>query len=160
MPTWANYPITTHSAQTLRALLSPKGTKTEGCLVAESLATSGLPPIPKGRARTALKAQWLPVIEALIVAGIERPSHMANHTGLTFHTAKRWMFDVRSQWAAQLNRNERGLLSEQLYQQAANVAEIAWHIARTSNNPWVVMGALKTVLESVDKRANIYGLND
>ena len=118
------------------------------------------PPRPQGRPSNALKAQWLAVIEVLMTAGIERPSHMAQRTGLTFHTAKRWMQQVRKKWASQIDSKERAILGELLYRRASEVGEAAWKLAQTSNNHSVVIGALRTILESVDKRARIYGLHD
>ena len=89
--------------------------------------------------------------------GIERPSHMARRTGLTFRTAKRWMDQVRKQWADALSAEERNFRQELLYREAEAISRDGWEIALGSNNRSVVIGALRTILASNSRRADLIG---
>ena len=111
-----------------------------------------LPPKPKGRASRELKSQWLQVVEHLMVLGIERPTHMAKKTGLTFHTAKRWMQEIKDRWTSTLTE-EQSFRRELLYQEAESIARDAWVTALCSNNASVVVGAFKANLEANARRA-------
>jgi hypothetical protein len=111
-----------------------------------------LPAKPKGRASRELKSQGLQVVEQLMVLGIERPTHMAKKTGLTFHTAKRWMQEIKDHWTSTLTEEEQNFRRELLYQEAESVARDAWVTALGSNNASVVVGAFKTILEANARR--------
>ncbi len=114
-----------------------------------------LPRRPKGRASRQLKSEWLDVIESLMAQGVDRPTHMARKTGLTFHTAKRWMNEVRDKWLSTLTKAEQNYRRELLYQEVESLARDAWATALGSKNPCVVVGALKTLLESNTRRAEL-----
>ena len=114
-----------------------------------------LPPKPKGRASREFKSQWLQVVEHLMVLGIERPTHMAKKTGLTFHTAKRWMQEIKDRWTSTLTEEEQNFRRELLYQEAESLARDAWATALGSNNPSVVVGAFKAILEANARRADL-----
>jgi hypothetical protein len=95
------------------------------------------------------------VIEQLMAQGVQRPSHMAQKTGLTFHTAKRWMKEVREKWVSSLTEDEQDFRRELLYQEAESLARDAWLTALRSNIVSVGVGALKTILESNARRAEL-----
>ena len=88
-----------------------------------------------------------------MVLGIERPTHMAKKTGLTFHTAKRWMQEIKDRWTSTLTEEEQNFRRELLYQEAESLARDAWATALGSNNPSVVVGAFKAILEANARRA-------
>ena len=88
-----------------------------------------------------------------MVLGIERPTHMAKKTGLTFHTAKRWMQEIKDRWTRTLTEEEQNFRRELLYQEAESLARDAWLTALGSNNPSVVVGAFKAILEANVRRA-------
>ena len=114
-----------------------------------------LPPKPKGRASRQLKEQWLDVIELFMVLGISRPTHMARKTGLTFHTAKRWMQEVKDRWSGAVTEEQQNYRRELLYQEAESLARDAWRTVTASNNPSVVVGAFKAILEANERRAEL-----
>ena len=112
-----------------------------------------LPKLRKGRPRNWIKRAWLECVEALMRAGVERPSHMVKRTGLTFRTAKRWMNQVGREWAKELPDEERRYRIDALYDEASDAASKAWATAISTNNPCVKLGALKAILESNRKRS-------
>ena len=57
-----------------------------------------------------------------MLMGIDRPSHLAKTTGLTFHTAKRWMQEIKDGWAGTLTEEELNIRRERLYQEAESLA--------------------------------------
>jgi hypothetical protein len=114
-----------------------------------------LPRKPNGRANRELKSEWMAVIEQLMAQGVQRPSHMAQKTGLTFHTAKRWMAEVHEKWLSTLTEEEKNFRRELLYQEAESLARDAWVTALDSKNACVVVGALKTILEANARRADL-----
>jgi len=80
---------------------------------------------------------------------------MAKKTGLTFHTAKRWMMEVREKWLSTLTKEEQNFRRELLYQEVESLARDAWLTALGSKNPCAVVGALRTILESNARRGEI-----
>lgn len=115
----------------------------------------GLPKLRRGRPRNWIKSRWLAVVEALMCAGVERPSHMARRTGLTFRTAKRWMNQIRREWAEELPEAERQYRIDALYDEASDAASRAWETAVNTTNPCIKLGALKAILASNSKRARL-----
>ena len=90
-----------------------------------------------------------------MVLGISRPTHMARKTGLTFHTAKRWMQEVKDRWSGAVTEEQQNYRRELLYQEAESLARDAWRTVTASNNPSVVVGAFKAILEANERRAEL-----
>ena len=57
-----------------------------------------------------------------MLMGIKRPSHLAKKTGLTFHTVKCWMQEVKDRWAGALTEEELNIRQERLNQEAESLA--------------------------------------
>ena len=107
-----------------------------------------LPPLPTGRPTNELREQWLSTCEVAMARGVRRPGTFARMTGVTPRTAKAWMSEVEARWQADADTDASNIRREQLYREAAEVAERAWTV-----------GALRVVLESIRRRARLCGID-
>ena len=109
-----------------------------------------------------------------MLLGIERPSHLANKTGLTFHTAKRWMQEVRKRWAGTLQcacpafpyllhpalrrmEGESGLVCQMAWSLDAQKHQTLDCLEPFWREDWNERGALETVAEGFFGNYLVYG---
>lgn len=123
------------------------------------LADVQLPPLPRGRASKDLRERWLQVCEIWLSRGGRKPGTFARTTGVTPRTARRWIAEIDARWRADAQTDAGNIRREQLYREAADVAERAWAVVLAGKHPGWTVGALRVVLESIRRRARLCGID-
>ncbi len=70
------------------------------------------------------------------------------------------MQEVKDRWTSTLTEEEQNFRRELLYQEAESLARDAWATVLGSNNPSVVVGALKVILATNLQRSTLISHSD
>ena len=117
-----------------------------------------MPPVPKGRPSAAQRAAWLVVVEQLMIEGVATPTAVASRTGLTFHTAKRWMQEVRARWADGYPPSELRARADVAFAAAGDAVSAAWRAYEQAGTTNERLACLRAALAANRQRALICGV--
>jgi len=127
-----------------------------------ALAGITLPPRIEGRGRPPAEVAeaWIEVVEQLMGRGITSPYRLHKVLDIPQQTAAGWMRKVRQRWGAGVEAGELSVRREQLYQEADQVARMAWASAINATTDRARADALNIVLKANDRKAKLFGLEE
>ena len=93
-----------------------------------------------------------------MLGGVVTPTALAQRTGLTFHTARRWMAEIHELWASAYTPAELRDRAEIAYAIASEASSAAWATYRAASSSSDRLASLKLVLAANRQRAMVCGL--
>ena len=93
-----------------------------------------------------------------MLEGVSTPTAIAERTGLTFHTARRWMSEVRTMWAQTYTPAELRDRAEAAYEAAGEALFSAWSTYERANTSRDRLASLRLALVANRQRALICGV--
>ena len=93
-----------------------------------------------------------------MLEGVVTPTALANRTGLTFHTARRWMEEIHERWARSYSPDELRDRAEAAYAAAGVAGAAAWADYAAASTPADRRASLRLVLAANRQKALVCGL--
>ena len=115
--------------------------------------------LPVGRPSAELREAWLETVAALLCRGVVGVAEIADRTGLSPRTVRRWRAEVWAGWGAGLDQSMRRATVHGLFMEARSVAAGAWQVYAEAESVRAQLAALKTVLDANRRAAAVYGLD-
>jgi len=91
--------------------------------------------------------------------GVRTPTELRNLLNVGYKTAEGWMQTVRDNWSKSLSDERVNWRREKLYQEADEVARVAWLDAMVAETSSERNMCLKIVIEANKRKASLCGLD-